>query len=77
MKIYVIEFDNGGQYDDHENYTVGVYDAYDKAEQFCLENGYVESETKGLFKTKNEHWFNDGYSLSIDEYEMNVYFNDV
>jgi hypothetical protein len=45
--------------------------------KFCLENGYVESEIKGLFKTKNEHWFNDGYSLSIDEYEMNVSFNDV
>jgi hypothetical protein len=77
MKIFVIEFDNGCQYDDRENYTIGVFDSYEKAEKFCLENGYIESGVKGLFKVKEQHWFNDTYSLDITEVELNIPFNEV
>jgi hypothetical protein len=77
MKIYVIEFDNGCQYDDHENYTIGVYDTYDKAERFCLEHGYIESETKGLFVLKDAEWWKSKITLSIEECKMNLNFNEV
>jgi hypothetical protein len=76
MKLYVVHFDNGLSYDDHESFTVGVFDSYEKAERFCLEQGYVERKIKGLFGIMEgkKNYFNSDYTLEINEEKMNERF---
>jgi hypothetical protein len=79
MRLYLVNFDNGYDYSDNENYDVAVFDSYEKAEKFCLSKGYEETEIKGLFQKKHvyKYYTHFKYSLSIIEVKLNEQFEDV
>jgi hypothetical protein len=73
MRLYLVNFDNGCVYDDHESYTCGVFETYKKANDYCLSKDYVESEIEGLFikKEDSRYYSNREMSLEIVIAEMN------
>lgn len=77
MIVYLVNFDNGYDYSDHEVYTCGIFDSFEKAEKFCLNKNYDKTEIKGFYKKKHEYrYYTDCYySLSIEEVEMNSEIN--
>lgn len=70
-KIYLVEFDNDENYSDSENYTVGVFESFEKAENYCILNGYEKTETEGLYKKKRKDWFAKYTYLIINEVAIN------
>jgi hypothetical protein len=76
MKLYVVHFDNGLSYVDHESFTVGVFDSYDKAEKFILEQGYVKTKIYSLFGLMEgkKNFYNRQFTLGIHEEKLNERF---
>jgi hypothetical protein len=79
MRLYLVEFDNGGQYDDNENYVCGIFDTYEKAKNFCLSWKYEEMNIEGYFKNKCD--FENKYfglkSLEIVEVGLNKMIREI
>lgn len=79
LRLYLVTFDNGYDYSDHESFAVGVFETFKMAKDYCLSTGYIETETEGLFKKKEEYeYFTSNYhSLEIEIIELNQVFKDV
>jgi hypothetical protein len=58
MRLYLVEFDNDMQYEDRENFTVGVFETFRTAEIYCLGKGYEKTDTEGYYKKKDKFWNN-------------------
>jgi hypothetical protein len=79
VRLYLVTFDNGYDYSDHESYAVGVFETFKMAKDFCLSQNYIETETEGLFRKKEEYeYYTSVYkSLEIEVIELNNAFNEV
>jgi hypothetical protein len=79
VRLYLVTFDNGYDYSDHESYAVGVFETFKMAKDFCLYQNYIETETEGLFRKKEEYeYYTSVYkSLEIEVIELNNAFNEV
>jgi hypothetical protein len=73
MRMYLVNFDNGCVYDDHESYTCGVFETFKMAKDYCLSKNYIETEIEGLFKKKEDYRYfsNREMNLEIVIVEMN------
>jgi hypothetical protein len=74
MKLYLLTYDNGYECEQNDRYTIAVFDDYNKAVKFCLNNGLKECKTKGLFIGDSVP-FMGCESISIDEIEVNKELN--
>jgi hypothetical protein len=72
-EVYLVEYSNGDEYD-RNNYIMAVFDDYEKAVQFCIDQGY-EQKNDGYFEMKYEKFEMRKESLSIDKVEMNIKIN--
>ena len=41
MKVYVVEVDNGQEYEDYEDHIEGIFKSYRSAAQHLINNGFV------------------------------------
>jgi hypothetical protein len=73
MRMYLVNFDDGCVYDDHQSYTCGVFETFKKAKDYCLSKNYIETEIEGLFyKLEDSRYYsNREMSLEIVEVEIN------
>ena len=75
MRIYIVEYDNGFDYSDQENYIVGVFHTFKKAEDYCLTKGYNKTDVEGYYE-KDFNWGNYKRSLSINMTYINEVINE-
>jgi hypothetical protein len=78
MRLYIVNFDNGYDYSDNESYSVGVFETFKMAKDYCLSKGYIETDVEGLFKknkdAKNEYFTRYYSTMEIKIIELNQEF---
>lgn len=71
MDIFLLTYDNGEQYEGNQNYTIAVFNDYDLAVKFILDNGFHETPTKDYFKKGEKYLIWDEETITIDKIEFN------
>lgn len=52
--MFIIEYDNGEEYEQRDTYIIGVYDEFDKAKDYAISCGFVQGdEDKNFFFRKH------------------------